>query len=270
MEEGVEEEVMGKTKVSASIVTYNSADEIENVLDSLYKSNLDEINLEVCVVDNNSADNTVAVIKEKYPDVILIENKENAGFGAAHNVAINKADSKYHIIVNPDIVFLKNTVRDCVRYMNGNQDTVITTPKILNDDEDRTEQFLPKRYPKIKYLVGGIFEKKSKRCKKWRREYTMRDNKSNEPREIDFCTGCFMFCRTEALKKVGGFDEKYFLYFEDADLTRKMKQLGKTMFVPSIEVIHGWQRENHKNMKAARTMIKSYGVYFRKWKMRMR
>ena len=95
----------------------------------------------------------------------------------------------------------------------------------------------------------------------------MQDRKNTEPCEIDFCTGCFMFCRTEALKKVGGFDEEYFLYFEDADLTRKMQSVGKTMFVPSIRVIHGWQRENHKNAKAASTMIKSYSVYVRKCKM---
>lgn len=263
----MEEEVMGEKKidVSISIVTYNSVDEIENVLNSLNKSNLQGINLKVHIVDNDSTDDTIAIIKKKYPEVLLIENKKNVGFGAAHNMAINKVASKYHIIVNPDIVFLKDTIQDCVKYMEENLDVVIVTPKILNNDKDKTEQFLPKKYPKIKYLLGGIFENKSKKCKKWRREYTLQDRKSDEPCEIDFCTGCFMFCRTDALKKVGGFDERYFLHFEDADLTREMKRLGKTVFVPSTQVIHKWHRDNHGNKKIAKIALKSMLVYYKKW-----
>ncbi|MBR3252632.1 glycosyltransferase family 2 protein [Candidatus Saccharibacteria bacterium] len=255
--------------VSMSIVTYNSADEIEGVLDSLAKSNLGGIDLKVYVVDNNSTDNTTAIIKEKYPEVVLIENEKNLGFGAAHNVAINMADSEYHIIVNPDIVFLKNTLQDLASYVSENPDAVIVTPKILNNDEELSEQFLPKKNPKIKYLLGGIFENKSKICKRWRREYTMQDRKNNEPCEIDFCTGCFMFCRTEALKKVGGFDERYFLHFEDADLTREMKKIGKTMFVPFVQVVHKWHRDNHGNKKILLIAFRSMMIYFKKWNLRL-
>ena len=168
-------------KISMSIVTYNSADEIESVLDSLIKSNLSDVDLKVYVVDNNSTDNTVAIVKEKYPKVVLIENGKNLGFGAAHNVAIKMVDSEYHIIVNPDITFMENTLQDLIVYVGKNPDAVIVTPKILNNNEELSEQFLPKKNPKIKYLFGGIFENKSKMCKKWRREYTMQDRKNTEP-----------------------------------------------------------------------------------------
>lgn len=250
-------------KVSISIVTYNSADEIEGVLDSLAKSNLSDVDLKVYVVDNNSTDNTVAVVKERYPEVVLIENGKNLGFGAAHNVAIKMVDSEYHIIVNPDITFMKNTIRDCVKYMEENRGVVLLAPKVMNTD--KTEQFLPKKYPKIKYLVGGFFENKSKKCKKWRSEYTMQDRKNDEPCKTDFCTGCFMFCRTKTLKKVEGFDERYFLHFEDADLTRKMQKVGKTMFVPAIHVIHKWKRDNHGNKKILFITLKSMLIYYKKW-----
>ena len=256
---------MGKVDVSISIVAYNSADEIENVLDSLNKSNLDGINVKVFVVDNNSMDNTVSIVEEKYPEVTLIKNRKNVGFGAAHNKAIKKIDSKYHIIVNPDIKFLKDTIKDLVAYMEENPDVVLVTPKILNDDEKKTEQFLPKRYPKIKYVMSGFLENKSKHYKKLRDEYTMRNVEVDEPCEIDFCTGCLMFCRTEALKKIGGFDERYFLHFEDADLTREMKRLGKTMFVPYAHVIHRWKRDNHGNKKIVLIAFRSMMIYYKKW-----
>ena len=146
----------GSINISISIVTYNSANEINGVLSSLKQSDLSGVSVKVYVVDNDSTDNTVSIIKEKYPEVIVIENKQNMGFGAAHNVAINKASSKYHIIVNPDITFLNNTILGCVSYMEKNPDTLILTPRTLNDNKERSEQFLPKRRPKIKYLIGGV------------------------------------------------------------------------------------------------------------------
>jgi GT2 family glycosyltransferase len=252
---------MGK-KLSACVVTYNSGDEIENVLQALLNSSVRE-QLDVYVVDNGSNDNTRTIIEENFPEVNLIVMKENVGFGAGHNQAITKADSTYHLIVNPDITFGPSVIENLSKYMDENPDVVIVSPKILN--HDGTEQYLPKLNPKIRYFIGGRFEKHVRVFAKWRAEYTRSKEKITEPTDIEFCTGCFMFTRTSTLKQVKGFDERYFLHFEDADLARTMKQKGRVVFHPSYEVNHLWKRDNVKSTKVFLIALQSMFKYFRKW-----
>lgn len=248
--------------LSASIVTYNSANEIRDVLNSLLAC--DVKGLKIYIVDNASSDNTVDIIEKEFPEINLIKSKQNIGFGAGHNLVLKRINSDYHIFINPDIFVGKGEIEKMVLYMDAHPDTVILTPRILN--RDGTEQFLPKRYPKIKYILGGQFEDKSKLCYKWRSEYTLRDKDITEPTKIDYCTGCFMFCKTSALKECGGFDERFFLHFEDADLTRMMQKKGKAMFVPDIHVTHGWRRENKTSSKVRRIAIQSMLKYMWKWR----
>lgn len=247
-------------KITASIVTYNSADEICDVLDSVLQIN----EIEIYVVDNASKDNTVQLVKERYPSVKLIASAENLGFGGGHNLALKEVDSDYHIFVNPDISIARDEFGKMVSYMESHPDVVVLTPRVLNPDG--SEQFLPKRRPSFKYLFGGRLENKLKMCYRWRSEYTMRGETIEEPIQVDFSTGCFMFCRTDALKAVGGFDDRYFLYFEDADLTREMQKVGRTMYVPSVCVTHKWKRENGKLGKGFFLALHSMTKYFYKWR----
>lgn len=149
-------------------------------------------------------------------------------------------------------------------YMESHKDVVVMTPKIFNTDG--TEQFVPKKRPKFKYIFAGRFENKFKRCYKLRSEYTLRDVSVTEPTEIDCCSGCFMFCRTSALLRVGGFDERYFLYFEDADLTRELQKYGKAMYVPDCSVTHAWHRDVTRSNKARKIALRSMFSYFGKWR----
>lgn len=248
-------------KVTASIVAYNSADEILNVLSSLDGVTIENFN--VIVVDNASTDNTKKLIKENFPNIKLIESPVNVGFGAGHNLALKQTKSDYHIFINPDIKVESEQINKMINYMEENKDVVILTPKVLN--EDGTEQFLPKIFPKLKYVISGNFENKFKVCYKWRSEYTLRNRRITNPIEIQYSTGCFMVCRTAALKKVRGFDERYFLHFEDADLTRKMMRLGKVIYNPDVYVIHGWHRDNIKNKRIRKIALQSLFKYFMKW-----
>lgn len=246
--------------VTCSIVSHNSADDIAIVLESLSK----QVPLSsIYVVDNASTDETLEIIREDFPEVNLIQSDTNLGFGAGHNEVIKLVDSKYHIIVNPDIQVDEDTVKKLAVFMEENPNIVCTTPRIHNIDG--TEQQLPKRNPKIKYFLGGRLENKFNFASKWRAEYTRSDEALNDVTDIDFCSGCFMFIRTETLVKVGGFDERYFLYFEDADLTRMLQKKGRTVYYPKASVTHKWKRDNVKNKKIAKKALESMFKYFMKW-----
>ena len=250
-------------QITASIVTYNSADEIDILMTSLQGSSFfDEMT--VYVIDNASQDNTVSILKEKYPWARLIESKENLGFGRGHNLAIHNIHSKFHIIVNPDISVFTDTIEKVYYYLDENPDVAVMTPYVLN--VDGTQQFLPKKNPSMKYMIGGMFDTKFRWAKKLRDEYTLKGLEIESPIDVDFCTGAFMCTRTVALQQVGGFDERYFLHFEDADLTRELKAVGRAVYNPDIKVIHKWHRENKKINKSFGVALKSMFIYMKKWK----
>lgn len=249
--------------VTVSIVTYNSKDEIDILMQSLQACSYFE-KMTIYVIDNASSDGTAKYIKEIYPWVRVIESKENLGFGRGHNLAIKNVKSKYHIIVNPDIYIPNTTIEDAINYIDANNDIAVVTPFVMN--VDGTQQFLPKKNPSMKYMIGGMFENKFAFCKRLRDEYTLKNEVITSPIDVEFCSGAFMITRTEALHKVGGFDEIYFLHFEDADLTRKLREVGRAVYNPEIKVIHKWHRENKKINKSFWIALKSMLIYMKKWR----
>ncbi len=228
--------------VSIGIVSYNNQKKIINAVSSIIK-HTKNLNYKLFIFDNNSTDNTKSEMKNLDQNVLFIENGKNLGFGKAHNLAIPLIESKYHAIVNPDIILNDDSLSKIIEYMENNPDVVLAVPKILFPDG--TEQKLPKLKPKLIYLLARrtpFFKSKAK-------EYTMEDIKITEPFEIDQCTGCFMVIKTDVFKALGGFDERFFMYMEDADLTLRAKEYGKTMYLPQFSVIHEWERSSSKSLK---------------------
>lgn len=242
--------------VSASIVTYNDAsrapDTVKSVVDFTKR-----YPLKLYVVDNASTDQTVDLI-EKSGQASVIKNSKNLGFGAAHNKVLDEELGKYHFVVNPDITLNSDCISDMVDYFEANPDVVMAMPKILNTDG--TEQKLPKEKPTFKRLFLGRFSDKV------RSEYVWADKEIAEPCEINFCTGCFFCIRTEVFKKLLGFDERYFMYLEDADLALKAKLKGKVMLLPQFSVIHAWERESSKSLKYLFIHIISCFKFLFKWR----
>ncbi|MDQ5983656.1 MAG: N-acetylglucosaminyl-diphospho-decaprenol L-rhamnosyltransferase [Eubacteriales bacterium SKADARSKE-1] len=249
-------------RVSICVVTHNNCNEILNLLKSIYENTV-EVNFSVFVVDNNSSDNTVNLISKYYPNVEIIKTNCNKGFGYAHNLVIDKIDSDFHIIINPDISFNVNVLKQLSDYLSENNDVIIVTPKILHPNG--SEQYLPKREPKIKYLMAGKLERFSNSLSKLRSKYTMENECLEEPVDIDFCTGCFMMIRTEIFKKLNGFDDRFFMYFEDADLSKRAKKFGRVIFFPKIYVTHSWERASSKKIKFLFIHISSMIKYLIKW-----
>ncbi|MBQ7045479.1 MAG: glycosyltransferase family 2 protein [Clostridia bacterium] len=249
-------------KISACVVTYNNSSCAKVAVESVVQhTKSKELCMYVC--DNNSTDNTLKTLKE-IDGVSVIKLPDNLGFGKAHNAVLDKIDSKYHAVINPDIRIDSDVLSSLAEYLDNNPDVVMVTPKILNDDG--TVQHLPKKTPSFKYVFLGRLGSMFGCLKKYREEYTRSNEQLTAPTEVDFCTGCFFLIRTDVFKKLGGFDDNFFMYFEDADLARRAKQFGKVMFVPEFSVTHLWERASSKSIKYLFIHLISYFKYMHKWR----
>ena len=178
-------------KITGSVVTYNNDKTIERCLRSVLKETADkDYEFELYVYDNGSSDKTVSIIEEQFPQVNLVKDTENKGFGAGHNAIIKRVKSDYHFVINPDIYLDMDTIGGLTAYLEEHREAGLITPRILNNDG--TEQFLPKYCPTIRYVIISKFPG----FKYLRRRYTRQDENLSEPTEIEFCTGCFFGART--------------------------------------------------------------------------
>ena len=176
---------------------------------------------------------------------------------------MDRLNSKYHAIINPDISIEDDVIHKLSIFMDENEDIGLASPRICFPEG--REQILGKRNPSPKYLIASRLRKDEKPSALLR-EYAMLDADITRPFDIENATGCFMFIRTDLFKQLGGFDEKYFMYFEDADLTRAVRKSKRAVFYPDAVVLHVWGRESKKNMKLMLVQIKSMFHYFSKWK----
>lgn len=229
---------MTKTAVSVCIVDYNCKDDINKCLSSLFENtDTSKIDLQIFISDNNSTDKSNISLAKEFPSITLIKNQKNAGYGYGHNKVLKLLDSKYHIILNPDIIFKTDVIATLVKFMDENNNVAIVTPEIRNFDN--TIQHLPKRYPNLRFVMSSTLPFLAK----YRIPYTMADKPIKSPTEIQICTGSFMMVRTNIFKKIGGFDEQFFMYFEDFDLSMRAKKTVKSFIIlillsitPGIEI----------------------------------
>ncbi len=248
--------------ISLSIVTYNNKDIIKTTINSIIKHIENNFNYILYVIDNNSTDGTIDEVTSCDGNIAILRNQKNLGFGAGHNIVLDKINSKYHIVVNPDITIVNNVIGDMFKYMEENPDIGLLTPLVKHPDG--RIQYLCKRNPTVTDLfIRLVFPNNFKKRQDY---FTMKETGYDKPFEVEYATGCFMFFRTEIFKKLNGFDENIFLYLEDADITRRVNQISKTIFYPYNYVIHDWQREQHKKLKLMWINVKSAVWYFWKWR----
>ncbi len=252
-------------KITGGIVTYNNSKTIERCIRSVLeetsrKNSGFDYDFKLYVYDNGSTDETVEIIEREFPEVTLIKDTKNRGFGAGHNAIIKRVSSEYHFVINPDIYIDMDSIGALTEYMTTNPKVGLITPKILNNDG--TEQYLPKYCPTVRY----VFVSKLPGFHFLRRRYTRQAEELNEPTDIEFCTGCFFGARTIYLKRLRGFSNRYFMYCEDSDLSRRVREgRKKIVFYPYATAYHNWQRDNTGNLKGIYRFIRSLLVYFKKW-----
>lgn len=252
---------MEKVRASGCIVTYNNIKTVGETLKTLSQySNKNDF--ELFVVDNGSTDGTVEFIKNNYPWVKLIETGENIGFGKGHNFILDNLNSQYHFIINPDIAIKDDVVTKTCDYLDNNDDVGILSPRICFPDGRL--QVLGKRNPKLKYLFASRMRNEQEPGKLLK-EYAMLDHDLTKQQDIQVASGCFLAIRTDVFKKIGGFDDRYFMYFEDFDLSRTVSEIMKIRYYPDVVVYHEWGRDSKRNMKLKIIHISSMIKYFLKW-----
>ncbi len=163
-------------------------------------------------------------------------NNTNIGFGRAHNMAINASIAEYHLILNPDAITDVNALTQGIRYLTANPDVELVAPAVLTPSGE--QHHLCRRYPSLfnLFLRGFMPRSFTTMFNNRLAHYEYRELSPDEPSgKITLASGCFMLCRTSALQRIHGFSEKYFLYFEDYDLSLR---LGEIAYLPSMKIVH--------------------------------
>jgi GT2 family glycosyltransferase len=223
--------------VSIIIINWNTKDLLRDCLDSVIEQT-SKVDYEIIVVDNNSTDDSVQMVKNDFKQVILIENPDNRGFAAANNQAMKIAKGRYVLLLNSDTVVLDKAIEKTIEFSAKNPKVAATGCKVLNPDGSlqRTcfmfpsvlnmflsSTYLYKLFPKSRFFG--------------REQMTWWDR--DDAREVDVVTGCFMLVRKDAIENVGLMDEDYFMYGEETDWCFRFKKNGwKNMFTPVGQIIH--------------------------------
>lgn len=225
-------------KLSIVIVNYNVKHFLEQCLISVFKA-LKSTSAEVFVVDNNSVDGSCALIKEKFPQVKLIENDKNHGFSYANNQSIKKASGEYILLLNPDTVVEEGCFGKCIAFMDSNPEAGGLTVKMI----DGKGRFLPESKralptPAVAFYKIFGFSKLFPKSKRFAR-YHLGHLDKDQSHEIEILPGAFMFLRKEVLEKTGLLDETFFMYGEDIDLSYRITIAGyKNFYLPETTIIH--------------------------------
>ncbi len=224
-------------EVSIIIVNYNNFNLLKNCIKSIQDKS-EEVEYEIIIVDNGSAEIDLDEIGVHFPGVILIKNQLNLGFAKANNIGAGYAKGKYLLFLNNDTLFIENTLKIILRFLRAQNDELIIGCKMLN--EDRTLQISTASFPTLfntlteNYLLYKIFPR-SKLFNKYYLNYSGSDNIT----EVDVVKGAFLFCSEVAFKKLNGFDERFYFYSEETDFCYRFKNgIGKVLYYPLTSIIH--------------------------------
>jgi len=261
-------------KVSAVMLNYNSKYFPKMCVEAFYRGKMD-FEFEFIAVDNASTEKeSVGYLEnaEKKGLVKLIKLVKNVGFGGGNNVGAKNAKGKYILILNPDIFVNEDSVQKMVNYMEAHPDVGVLGPKLVYPNEDVQDSC--RRHMSFSDLViKRTFLRKIPFLGRRVDKYVMQDFDHNKVQEVDLLVGaCFMIPR-HVYEKIGGFDERYFLFMEDFDLCREIHKAGyKVVYFPEVAVTH-----NHKRLSGGSVLkllgrkvfwihIMSAAKYFWKWR----
>lgn len=252
-------------ELSVIIVSFNVKQFLKQCLLSVRKASVN-IDCEIFVIDNNSADDSCSMLQQEFPEVILIKNNVNSGFSAANNKALKLAKGQFVLLLNPDTLVEKDTFAKCIEFMKNHSDAGAIGVRMV----DGKGQFLPESKRSIPTLKTTFFKtfglaflfNKSRLFNL----YYLSHIDSFETSIAEIISGAFMFIRRNALNKTGLLDEDYFMYGEDIDLSYRLIKAGfNNYYFPETQIIHfKGKSTNRKNYTDILHFYKAMRVYVRK------
>jgi len=241
---------------SVVIVTWNSEEFISDCINSLYKYGKPWIS-KIVVVDNYSADRTVEILESQFPDIVVIKNQANLGFGRANNIGIAECGSEYVMLLNPDTKFIDKTPLNLISFLSLHQDVAMAGPRIVTSSgQENPYRGFPEFLTVFLHELGA-----DKVCY---------GDIGESAKEVDWLTAACVCLRKDAIQQAGGFDTDYFLYCEDMDLCRRLHRLGwRMMYFPASTIYHYvggseklWQKSTFLHIKKGLVLFisKHYGI----------
>lgn len=235
---------------SIIIVNFNTKSLTKNCLDSIFFNCL-ESDFEIIAVDNNSQDGSIEMLKKDFGDKIkLIANSKNIGFGSANNQAAKIAQGEYLFFLNSDTVVKSDILSPIKQFLSNNKEVGIISPKLLLEDGSEQER----AYGEFPNLFNVVAEK-------------FKNQKIEEikPFEVDWVSGAALIIRKDIFCEINGFDEKFFMYFEDIDLCKRVKDLGfKAVVYPAAPIAHLCGKSIKKFNKRKEYYYKSQDYFYKK------
>lgn len=251
---------------TVTIVAYRNYSDIKEALRTLTEHTSAELRYLVYVVDNSCLDEASEEKQDfirttkKYDNVRYVDTKANLGFGKGHNYLMKHLDSRLHVIMNPDIIFTEDSLSVLKGFMLDER-IGMCVPRLVDTKGDLLQVY--RRELTVWDLFVRMFAKNVFR--KRFAYHTMQDADYTKPMRVPFAQGSFLVIRTELYKQLGGFDDRFFMYMEDADLCKRVNQVSRLMYCPYTSVIHKWKKGSHKNAKLFFIHVRSMIEYFRKW-----
>jgi hypothetical protein len=255
---------MAACDLSVLIVTYNSARLIGPLLSRLH-ADMADVAAEVVVVDNASADDTAALVRGGHPWVRLVASAENLGFAAGNNLAAKHALGRHLMLLNPDAIPAPGALARGIALMDGHPDVGLAGGELRGADGSR--QPSARMFPTLRdelFTLSGLAARHPGSRLFARLDRRWADPEA--PAEVDWIPGAFVFIRTQDFAAVSGFDERFFMYYEEVDLCRRLRAIGRRIqYWPELKAMH-IGGESAKTVKAAR--VSRTGSQLESWRMR--
>ncbi|KVQ43596.1 glycosyl transferase [Burkholderia cepacia] len=229
----------------------------------------------VCLIDNGGDAAVLTAAQKAFLEAGIecnvLTGHGNIGYARGHNLSILGADSNYHLVLNPDIDMASDALEQALDFLDAHPQVGLLTPRI--DDDGRAIQYLCRRYPTLFDLFArGFLPARIRRLFSRRlARYEMRDviNDHDVVWDPPIVSGCFMLFRTEVLKELSGFDPRYFLYFEDYDLSLRTHDVARVAYVPSVSVIHHGGGASRKGFAHIRMFVASAFKFYNRFGWRL-
>lgn len=246
--------------LSIAIVSWNTRDLLDQCLESIFKTT-HRIDFEVIVVDNASSDNSTEMVREKYPQVIVIENKDNVGFPKANNQVFQASTGRYFLLLNPDTICQDGSLVGLIEFLHDHKKAGAVGPLVLNNDS--TMQYSWAKFPTVwNELLGRL----DRRINNADYPQTVSAAQSMGPFMVDWVGGCCLVIRRDAVERIGLMDESFFMYCEETDWCYRLYKAGWQVWVdPSYKIIHfGGQSSKQASKESKRILADSKIKYIRK------